>query len=152
MDASEHATVVAVEAVAAATGWELTAREPALAFRAEGAWSDYVMDVSEEDGALKLRCGFALAPPPDRRREVARLAMALGRGFARGRLSLDGTADRGWYEEAVTGGTHALRDAMRRALATCDLVLFPAFHRVAWGETEAAEVLTDLCFNEAPLH
>ena len=152
MDASRPIEGMAVEAVAAAAGWELTAREPSLAFRAEGAWSDYVMDVSGEEGAYKLRCGFALAPPPDRRREVTRLAMALGRGFARGRLSLDGTGDRGWYEEAVTGGRDALRDAMRRALATCDLVLFHAFHRVAWGEVEAAEVLTDLCFSETPLH
>lgn len=141
-------------------GWRVTDGETGdVRMRVCGDWSDYDLAIRPcaERNALAVRCAFALAPPAERWGEVVRLADNLNRRFYRGALELNRGSDRGIYcdwvpLDAWSGRATLAVETMRAAVGTCDLMLFPAFHSVAWAEISAEAALGTIPLGEMPTH
>jgi len=148
-----------IERAARENGWQFGRSGPAgaISLRAQGEWSDYDLSLTmqPEHDSIEVRCVFALAPPDERRVEVTKLADCLNRRFHRGVLELRIDEDHGlytdWVPMAAACGAHGpeLVEAMRAAVGTCDFLLFPAFHCVAWAEINAETALDRLNFGSA---
>lgn len=139
-------------------GWRIERdTEGVVLLRVAGEWSDYDLTLTRkpEAGLIEVRCVFALAPPRERWEEVARLADGLNRSFHRGSLELRIAEDHGTYTDWVPmsdtcgAGERPLTEAMRSAVGTCDMLLFPAFHCVAWAEVTAEVALDRLDFGSS---
>ena len=136
-------------------GWRITERSAGtMTLRITGEWSDYDLTLTHhaEHDSIEVRCVFALAPPRERWIEVSRLGDSLNRSFHRGVLELCIKEDHGsytdWVQMAETRAPSDLDviEAMRSAVGTCDMLLFPAFHCVAWAEINAETALDRLNF------
>lgn len=142
-------------------GWRLTEQEKdgTMILRVAGEWSDYDLTLRPhaDHDSIEVSCIFALAPPRERWIEVAKLADSLNRSFHRGLLELRIPEDHGtytdWVPMAASRGASDLDliEAMRSAVGTCDMLLFPAFHCVAWAEINAETALDRLNFGPANL-
>jgi hypothetical protein len=148
-----------IERAARDFGWRVNERtdDETLSMRVSGEWSDYdltLRTIGEHD-SIEVSCVFALAPPRERWIEVAKLADSLNRSFHRGLLELRIKEDHGTYTDWVpmTASRNPkdldLIEAMRGAVGTCDMLLFPAFHCVAWAEINAETALDRLNFGPA---
>lgn len=145
--------------VARECGWRLSERrdDGTIALRVCGEWSDYELTLRaiDDQDSVEVRCVFALAPPRERWIEVAKLADSLNRSFHRGLLELRIDEDHGTYTDWVPmtaprdPSNLTLIEAMRAAVGTCDMLLFPAFHCVAWAEINAETALDRLNFGPA---
>ncbi len=151
-----------VETVARAAkdyGWRFNGGsvDAPISLRISGEWSDYdlALRTAEDNDTIEVRCLFALAPPHERRCEVVKLAESLNRSFHRGLLELRIEEDHGTYTDWVPmagsrdPSNRDLIEAMRAAVGTCDMLLFPAFHCVAWAEINAETALDRLNFGPA---
>ena len=151
-----------VESVARAArdyGWRVIGRTDAgeLTLRVAGEWSDFdlALRFHDEHDSIEVRCAFALAPPRERWVEVEKLADSLNRSFHRGLLELRIEEDHGTYTDWVpmpasrNASDLDLIEAMRSAVGTCDMLLFPAFHCVSWAEINAETALDRLNFGPA---
>jgi len=140
-------------------GWRFNdcSADGSTSLRVCGEWSDYELTLRmiEDQDSIEVRCVFALAPPRERWVEVAKLADSLNRSFHRGVLELRIDEDHGTYTDWVPmAGSHDpanfdVIEAMRAAVGTCDMLLFPAFHCVAWAEINAETALDRLNFGPA---
>jgi len=140
-------------------GWRVasTDKDGATTLRVTGEWSDYDLTLRPlpDHESIEVSCIFALAPPRERWIEVGKLADSLTRSFHRGLLELRINEDHGTYTDwvplAVSRGPSDLDviEAMRSAVGTCDMLLFPAFHCVAWAEINAETALDRLNFGPA---
>ncbi len=143
-------------------GWRLNGQDKdgAITLRVTGEWSDYDLTLRplSDQNSIEVCCIFALAPPRERWIEVAKLAESLNRSFHRGSLELRINEDHGTYTDWVpmTAARRAidqdLIEAMRSAVGTCDMLLFPAFHCVAWAEINAETALDRLNFGPTSSH
>lgn len=152
-DPSPPAMVATIDRAARDYGWRVTDRaEGSTTLRVSGEWSDYDLTLTHQPDhdTIEVRCVFALAPPRERWIEVARLAESLNRSFHRGVLELNIKDDHGTYSDWVpvkaarAPSDLDLLEAMRSAVGTCDMLLFPAFHCVAWAEVTADNALDRL--------
>lgn len=158
-DLSSAPVAAIIERAAREYGWRLTepAADGTMVLRVNGEWSDYDLKLraQEEHDCIEVRCVFALAPPRERWIEVSRLADSLNRSFHRGVLELRIKEDHGTYTDWVpmaatrSPSDLGLIEAMRSAVGTCDMLLFPAFHCVAWAEINAETALDRLNFGPA---
>ena len=140
-------------------GWRLSGQDKdgIITLRVTGEWSDYDLTLRPlaDHDSIEVSCIFALAPPRERWIEVGKLADSLNRSFHRGLLELRINEDHGTYKDWVpmtaSGGPSDLDliEAMRSAVGTCDMLLFPAFHCVAWAEINAETALDRLNFGPA---
>lgn len=150
-----------IERAAKDYGWRLNEGpiDAPITLRVAGEWSDFDLELQKSDDheSIEVRCVFALAPPRERWIEVAKLAESLNRSFHRGLLELRIDEDHGTYTDWVpmTGSHDAshrdLIEAMRAAVGTCDMLLFPAFHCVAWAEINAETAFDRLNFGSGSL-
>jgi len=148
-----------IEQAARDYGWRMNdlGKDGSVSLRVCGEWSDYdlTLRADEDQGSIEVRCVFALAPPRERWIEVAKLADSLNRSFHRGLLELRIDEDHGTYTDWVPMTVSHdpndldLIEAMRAAVGTCDMLLFPAFHCVAWAEINAETALDRLNFGPA---
>ncbi len=140
-------------------GWRLSAHDTdgAVTLSVSGDWSDYTLMLSmlHAQDSIEIACVFALAPPRARWPEIGKLAERMNRSFHRGILELRIEEDHGTYKDWVpmsdirgTSGANLI-DSMRSAVGTCDMMLFPAFHCVAWAEINAETALDSLNFGPA---
>ncbi len=151
--------VAAIERAAKAYGWRVKdgSADVLVRLRVSGEWSDYdlTLRTADDRDSIEVRCVFALAPPRERWIEVAKLAKSLNSSFHRGSLELRIDEDHGSYRDWVpmAGSDDPsnldLIEAMRAAVGTCDMLLFPAFHCVAWAEINAETALDRLNFGPA---
>lgn len=148
-----------VERAAKAYGWRFNdgSADALFSLRVSGEWSDYdlTLRAADDGNSIEVRCVFALAPPRERWIEVAKLAKSLNGSFHRGLLELRINEDHGSFRDWVpmAGSDDPsnldLIEAMRAAVGTCDMLLFPAFHCVAWAEINAETALDRLNFGPA---
>ena len=148
-----------VERAAKAYGWRVKdgSADALASLRVSGEWSDYdlTLRTSDDSDSIEVLCVFALAPPRERWIEVAKLAKSLNNSFHRGSLELRIDEDHGSYRDWVpmAGSDDPsnldLIEAMRAAVGTCDMLLFPAFHCVAWAEINAETALDRRNFGPA---
>lgn len=149
-----YALGAVVERASREHGWRMIEQgsEGRIDLRIAGEWTDYDLTLREvpEQNSVEVRCAFALAPPPERRGEVARLADSMNRSFHRGVLELEIERDRGSYIDWATvrdsSDPAGLIRTIRGAIGTCDMLLFPAFHCVSWAEVTADSALDRLDF------
>lgn len=153
-DLSSPLMTASVARAARDYGWRPTglADDGATMLRVNGEWSDYdlALRLLNDGESIEIRCFFALAPPDERWYEIGKLADSLNRRFHRGQLDLHRDSDHGTYTDWVPmkavdepGGLDLI-GAMRAAVGTCDFLLFPAFHCVAWAEIDAEAALDRL--------
>lgn len=160
LDPSTRFVGAVAERAAREYGWRFRGHDADghVALRIGGDWTDYDLSLcwSAARKCVEVRCAFALAPPDERWEEVSRLAQSVNRMLHRGVLELRIHQDRGslidWVPATQPDGPSdlALIQAMRSAVGTCDLLLFPAFHCVAWAEVTAETALDRLTFG--PIH
>lgn len=139
-------------------GWRVKHRtDGAVKLRVAGDWSDYDLTLFQypDRSGIEVKCAFALAPPRERWSEVSKLAESLNGSFHRGKLELRFNEDHGTYtdwvpiDDALGGGGRSIFETMRAAVCTCDMLLFPAFHCVAWAEVNAETALDRLDFGSS---
>ncbi len=155
-DLSSPLLVESVERATQDYGWRLSNHNPdgSITLRVAGDWSDYDLTLRTlpDHDSIEISCVFALAPPRERWIEVSKLADSLNRNFHRGLLELRIKEDHGTYKDWVSMAASRspcdldLIEAMRSAVGTCDMLLFPAFHCVAWAEINAETALDRLNF------
>jgi len=147
------AMAASIERAAKDYGWRFNdcPSDASASLRVSGEWSDYELSLrmTEDRESIEVRCVFALAPPRERWIEVAKLAKSLNSSFHRGLLELRIDEDHGTYTDWVPmagsqdPSNRDLIEAMRAAVGTCDMLLFPAFHCVARAPSIAAGLRQD---------
>ena len=139
-------------------GWRVKqCTDGAVKLRVVGEWSDYDLTLFQypDRSGIEVKCSFALAPPRERWVEVSKLAERLNGSFHRGRLELRFREDHGTYtdwvpmNDVVGGDGRSIFETMRAAVGTCDMLLFPAFHCVAWAEVNAETALDHFDFGSS---
>ena len=138
-----------VETLAERRDWEFDrVGEDQIAMAVEGAWTTYSLTLawSGHDETLRLICTFEMAPPPEKRAELALLLDKANDLIWSGCFAL-------WDEQklmvyryglVLAGGataTAAQIDAMLRGAVTAAERFYPAFQLVAWGEEKAGTAI-----------
>ncbi|MEM7522999.1 MAG: YbjN domain-containing protein [Pseudomonadota bacterium] len=138
-----------VETLAERRDWDFDrVGDDQIAMAVEGAWRTYSLSLawSGHDDTLRLICTFEMAPPAERRAELALLLDKANDLIWTGCFNL-------WDEQGLmvfryglnlAGGatpTPGQIDAMLRGAVEAAERFYPAFQLVAWGDDSADEAL-----------